>query len=134
MGTLVGAWKLVSFEEMSQDGQRRQPYGPNPVGILIYTDTGYMCVQIMRRDRRALPDLAFEEIGADQIKEAVGGFTAFSGTYQADPDNHIVIHHVHTHILPGSVGKDLRRKYELMGDTLVLRPSPTRSVTWERMK
>ena len=134
MGTLVGAWKLVSFEETSPDGQQLQPYGPDPVGILIYTDSGYMCVQIMRRDRAALPDVAFEEIGADQIKEAVGGFTAFSGTYQADYHNHIVIHHVQSHILPGSVGKDLRRRYELMGDTLVLRPTPTRAVTWERLK
>ncbi|HKF55253.1 MAG TPA: lipocalin-like domain-containing protein [Blastocatellia bacterium] len=134
MGTLVGAWKLVSFEETSPDGERTQPYGPDPVGILIYTGTGYMCVQIMRRDRPALPDLAFEEIGAAQIKEVVGGFTAFSGTYQADPDNHIVIHHVQCHVLPGSVGKDLRRRYELEGDTLVLWPTPTRAVTWERVK
>jgi hypothetical protein len=36
--------------------------------------------------------------------------------------------------LPGSVGKDLRRRYELMGDTLVLWPTPTRAATWERMK
>ena len=134
MGTLVGAWKLVSFEETSPDGQRRQPYGPDPVGILIYTDTGYMCVQIMRPDRSPLPDVAFEKIGADQIKEAVGGFTGFSGTYQIDSDNHVVIHHVQTHVLPGSVGKNLRRTYELTGDTLVLRPSPTRAVTWERLK
>jgi hypothetical protein len=88
----------------------------------------------MRRDRPALPDDAFEKIGADQIKEAVGGFTGFSGTYQIDSDNHVVIHHVQTHVLPGSVGKNLRRTYELTGDTLVLRPSPTRAVIWERLK
>jgi hypothetical protein len=134
MGTLVGAWKLISFEERSPDGQRKEPYGPDPIGILIYTDTGHMSVQIMRRDRAALPDVAFEEIGADQLKEAVAGFTGFCGTYQDDTDNHVVIHHVECHILPGSIGKDLRRTYELMGDRLVLRPTASRAITWERVK
>jgi hypothetical protein len=134
MGTLVGTWKLASFEETSPDGQRIELYGPDPVGILIYTNTGHMCVQIMRRDRPALPDLAFEEIQADQIKEAIAGFTGFCGTYRVDADNHAVIHHVQCHILPGSVGKELRRTYELIGDRLVLRPTPSRVITWERVK
>jgi hypothetical protein len=102
--------------------------------MLLYTDTGRMCVQIMRRDRRALPDLGFEEISADQIKEAVGGFTGFCGSYDVDSNNQVVIHHVECHVLPVSVGKDLKRSYELTGDRLVLKPSPTRAVTWERLK
>jgi len=134
MRTLVGTWKLVSFEETAPDGHREEPYGPDPVGMLIYTETGHMCVQVMRRDRPPLPEVAFEEISANHIKEAVAGFTGFCGRYQIDADNQVVIHHVDCHILPGSVGKELKRKYELTGDRLVLRPSSTRAVTWKRLK
>ena len=134
IATLIGTWRLVSFEEILPDGQRVDLYGRDPVGLLIYTDAGYMCVQIMRRDRRPLPDVAFEEISADEVKQAVGGFTGFCGTYRVDSNNRVVVHHVECHVLPGSVGKDLRRTYELEGDRLVLRPSPNRSLTWERVK
>jgi hypothetical protein len=68
------------------------------------------------------------------VKEAVGGFTGFCGTYHIDTDDHVVVHHVECHVLPNSVGKELRRSYELTGDRLVLRPSPTRAVTWEKVK
>src|SRR5262245_37128653 len=134
MGTLVGTWNLVSFEETAPDGDRKEPYGRDPVGMLIYTETGHMCVQVMRRDRRPLPDVPFEEISANQIKEAVAGFTGFCGSYQIDSNNQVVIHHVECHVLPGGIGKELKRKYELTGDILVLRPSPTRAVTWKRLK
>jgi hypothetical protein len=36
--------------------------------------------------------------------------------------------------MPGSVGKELRRAYELDNDRLVLRPSENRSITWERVR
>jgi len=134
MGTLTGTWRLVAFEETLTGGECIHPYGEHPVGLLIYTDTGHMSVQIMHPNRRPLPELAPEEIGADLVKEAVAGFTGFCGTYQVDADDQVVIHHVQCHILPGSVGKDLKRKYELAGDRLVLRPSAGRVVTWERLK
>jgi hypothetical protein len=132
--TLIGTWRLVSFEETLPYGQRVYPYGRDPLGMLIYTDAGYMCVQIMRRDRRPLPNVVFEEMSPDEVKQAVGGFTGFCGTYSVDSSNMVVVHHVECHVLPGSVGKDLRRTYDLEGDRLVLRPSPNRSVTWERVK
>lgn len=134
MEKLIGTWRLVGYEELLPDGERLYPYGRDPVGLLIYTDTGHMSVQIMRRVRLPLPDAAFEEIGADQVKEAVGGFTGFCGTFSVDTDNRIVVHHVECHVLPNSIGKDLRRTYELEGDRLVLRTSPTRNITWERLK
>jgi hypothetical protein len=132
--TLIGTWRLVSFEETLPDGRRVYPYGRDPLGMLIYTDAGYMCVQIMRRDRRPLPNVVFAEMSADEVKQAVGGFTGFCGTYSVDSNNRVVVHQVECHVLPGSVGKDLRRTYDLEGDRLVLRPSPNRSVTWERVK
>lgn len=134
LANLVGTWRLISFEEVRTDGEVMQPYGRDPVGLLTYTDDGHMSVQIMRRHRRQLPELPYEELNADDVKDAVAGFTGFCGTYRVDCDNRIVIHHVECHLLPGSVGKDLKRSYEVDGDRLVLKPSPGRSVVWERIK
>jgi hypothetical protein len=133
MSTLVGTWKLVSFEETLPSGERIHPYGDNPVGLLIYTETGHMSVQIMTRDRQPLSAVPFEEINATEIKAAVAGFTGFCGTYSVDSDTGTVLHRVQCHVLPGSVGKELRRTYELENDRLVLKPSDTRSITWERV-
>jgi hypothetical protein len=132
--TLIGTWRLVAFEETSPNGERVYPYGWDAVGLLVYTDTGHMSVQIMRRDRQPLPDVTFEEMSAEQVKRAIGGFTGFCGTYSIDTDDPVVVHQVECHVLPGSVGKDLRRSYKLEGDSLVLKPSATRTITWERIK
>ena len=134
MSSLVGTWKLIAFEERLPSGDRIHPYGACPVGLLIYTDTGHMSVQIMSGDRQALADLPFKDIAAQEIKDAVAGFTGFCGTYAVDSDNRVVVHRVQCHVMPGSVGKELRRAYELDNDRLVLRPSQNRSITWERVR
>jgi hypothetical protein len=134
MLSLVGTWKLVSFEDALPSGECKHPYGKNPIGLLIYTATGHMSVQIMSRDRQPVSEGSFDEISANEIKDAVAGFTGFCGTYSVDSGNRIVVHRVECHVLPGSVGKELRRAYELDDDRLVLKPSDTRSITWERVR
>ena len=46
--SLVGTWKLVSFELRSTDGQVFYPLGTDALGYLIYSEDGYMAVAIMR--------------------------------------------------------------------------------------
>ena len=129
-----GAWRLIAFEEDGPDGETMYPYGKDAVGSLIYDSSGRMSVQIMRRDRGSLPSAASDSARAELIKTAIEGFTAFFGTYVVDEVSGLVVHRVEGHVLPDSVGKELRREFAFSGDVLTLKPSPNRRVIWERVR
>lgn len=133
MTEFIGAWRLVSVEDRGPDGAMTSPYGEHPVGLLLYDKTGRMSVQIMRSDRRPLSSNDWDETSAEEVKSAVEGFTAFFGTYEIDEAESIITHRVEGHLLPGGVGKELKRGYEFSGSRLTLRPSASRKVTWERI-
>jgi len=84
MNRFIGAWRLASFEEETAAGEIVHPYGENPIGSLIYDSSGRMSVQIMRTDREAFPSTEWETTPAEEIKEAVEGFTAFFGSFEVD--------------------------------------------------
>ena len=133
MNRFLGAWRLVSFEEETIDGEIVHPYGENPIGLLIYDSSGRISVQIMRRDREPFSSSEWKTVPAEEIKKAIEGFTAFFGSFEVDGANNTVIHRVEGHVLPGGVGKTLRREFEFTGDLLILKPSPNRRVIWERV-
>src|SRR5262249_54873405 len=100
---------------------------------LIYDADGLVAVQIMRRDRQLLSSSDPQQAPPEEIKAAVEGFTAFFGTYEIDETEKIVTHHVEGHVLPNSVGKDLKRRFEFSGDKLTLKPSANRRLVWQRV-
>jgi hypothetical protein len=128
-----GAWRLVAFEEDRSDGGIVYPYGKDAVGLLIYDSSGRMSVQIMRRDRAPLSSTDWPRVPAEEIKKAIEGVTAFFGSYEVDEPNGVVAHRVEGHVLPDSIGKELRREFVFSGNLLTLKPSPTRRVIWERI-
>ena len=134
MERFLGAWRLVAFEEDGAAGEVVYPYGPDPVGLLVYDSSGRMSVQIMRRDRTVRSSQDWQALPAEEIRNAVEGFTAFFGSFEVDEANRIVIHHVEGHILPDSVGKSLQREFTFTDELLILKPSPTRRVIWERIR
>ena len=48
---IIGAWRLISFEIERDDGTVIHPFGADPQGSIIYTDSGRMSAQVMRRGR-----------------------------------------------------------------------------------
>jgi hypothetical protein len=49
---LIGAWKLVAYQEIPVDGSEPfEPLGHEPQGIIMYTPDGYMSAQLSKRDR-----------------------------------------------------------------------------------
>ncbi|MFP5262035.1 MAG: lipocalin-like domain-containing protein [Blastocatellia bacterium] len=133
MTEFIGAWRLVSVEDRGPDGGLTRPYGEHPLGLLLYDKSGRMSVQIMRSDRPPLSSNDWAGAPAEEVKAAVEGFTAFFGTYEIDEAKAIIIHRVDGHLLPGGVGKELKRGYEFSGSRLTLTPSASRKVTWERI-
>jgi hypothetical protein len=133
MERLIGAWKLVSIEDRLPGGEVSYPYGKEAVGLLVYDASGRMSVQIMRRDRQAFSSGEWSQTPAEEIKSAVEGFTAFFGSYEVDEAEKTVTHNVEGHLLPASVGKRLKRAFEFSNNRLILKPSETRRITWERI-
>ena len=51
MDSLIGAWRLLSFEFRNKDGQVSYPFGEDAVGYIIYSQDGYVSITIMSANR-----------------------------------------------------------------------------------
>jgi hypothetical protein len=134
----VGAWKLVSIEGPNQTTNGK------PVGMIMYDRTGHMSVHIVRGDRPAFQN---GRVNATDREKAVAfnTYTAYYGTYTFEPKNRIVIHHLEGSLIPGQIGQDNIRYFELQGNRLTLsvandgkggrlaRKDTTTHLTWEKV-
>jgi len=119
---LVGAWRLVYWENRAADGQVTYPMGNDPVGYVIYAADGRFSVTISRRGRTGF---AASDLLAGTIQEkaqAVEGFVAYAGRYTFHGDR--VTHHVELSLFPNWIGSDQERWVELAEDRLTLSASP----------
>jgi len=122
-GRFVGAWRLVSLEELDAQGKIHQA---DCIGLLVYTRDGHMSVQVMYRN----PE------GGDSsppVQYAQAGYEASFGTYRID-DSHAFTFHVEGALVRTLVGKDLKRLYELSGNQLIVNSSDRNEhwrVVWE---
>jgi len=117
----TGTWKLVSSEFTLPDGQVVYPYGGDAVGILIYSDSGYMSVQIMCQERLSFASGDRLTGAAEEIKSAFEGYAAYFGTYQVNQEEGTVIHQVEGSLFPNWAGINQKRFFELSDDQLMLR-------------
>ena len=112
--SLVGAWRLVSWEQGAEPGNMRRPYGENPEGQLIYTSNGQMAAQLMNPGA-TLPDVtgsAAEEV----LAQVSTTFFAYYGTYSVDASAQTVTHHVQGSLAPTWVRSDQVRAFEFLDE------------------
>jgi hypothetical protein len=124
---LIGAWRYVGTRRDGANWDR----GANPKGMIYYGPHGEMSVQVA-------PDVKRTRAGTimtpEEAKVAVNDYIAYFGTYTIDEQAGTVTHHRQDSLQPGDSG-DLIRRYEFVGDRLVLRPpNSTMEITWERIK
>ena len=116
---IVGAWTVVSVENVNKDGTRRQEFGPNPKGIIIFESNGYYTAMFTRPD---VPKYASNDrlMGtAEEYSAAAQGVLAFFGTYSVNEADHFIALHVDGSSYPNINGAD--RKFgitKLTGDEL----------------
>ena len=124
---LVGAWRYVGTWI---DGRPRDR-GPNPKGMIVYTASGHMAVQIAPdRERKK----AGKEATPEEAKAALTDYIAYFGTYTVDERAGIVTHHRAASLQPGDVA-EVVRTYEFAGERLILRPPNSKQeILWERIK
>jgi hypothetical protein len=119
---VVGAWRLVSWENRAADGEDSYPMGTDALGYLLYTADGRFSVTISRRGR---PGFAAGDLLGGTTEEqarAVQDFVAYTGRYSFLGDR--VIHHVELSLFPNWIGSDQERWVELAGRRLILSASP----------
>jgi len=107
---IVGTWKVVSFEAVSEaTGQREPARGQHPSGYTIFTPDGRMSVLITNEGRKAP--------GSDQDRaDLFQTMVAYTGTYRVQGDRWIT--KVDVAANPALQGTDQERSFVLEGDRL----------------
>src|SRR5438045_6216986 len=84
MKELVGTWTAVSNETTRPDGQKMQPFGSKPVGMLIFDPEGRYSVQICSPDRPKFASNNRVQGTPDEYKAAVHGCNPHWGRYSVN--------------------------------------------------
>ena len=88
---LIGTWKLLSFDFTPADGSPSRPgFGPDPVGLLIYTENGDMSAQLGRSNRASM----------DECQALLESYLAYAGTFEVDEQNKCVSHFLEMALAP----------------------------------
>lgn len=138
----AGTWKLVSWESKSTDGQIIHPFGENPIGYITYSESGYMSATIMKTHRPNIEVSLADLMNARKIflkpwllvtagkyvkamiryLQASANYVSYSGKYEIQAET--VIHDVDVSLIPDWIGIKLERKFQFIGDRLVLVTPP----------
>src|SRR5258708_2963792 len=92
--SLLGTWRLVSFEARDSKGQLQYPLGEHVSGLLMYDAGGNMSANVMRNDR-ALFAANDPGRGTDaEVRAAFDGHASYFGTYTIIQMAPPLTHHV----------------------------------------
>jgi hypothetical protein len=88
---IVGAWTLVSVVSEMDDGQKGEPFGPSPKGIIIFSNDGHFS---LFQSRAELPKIAANDRAkatAEEAQSIVASSIAYYGTYSIDEGTKVMI-------------------------------------------
>src|SRR5260370_10081400 len=102
--SLLGTWRLLSFEARDSKGQLQYPLGEHVSGLLIYDAGGNISAHVMRNDR---PLFAAKDPGRGtdaEVRAAFDGHASYFGSYTINQMAHTVTHHVQRAWYPNWIG------------------------------
>ena len=116
---LVGNWKLVSWQVITEDGTPQDLFGASPKGYLVLTPEGRSIVLTTASDRKA---------GTDDASRAAlqRSMLAYSGRYRVEGGDFITTVEVSWN--EEWNGTEQRRHYRIEGDTLFIESAPAASI------
>ncbi len=121
---LVGAWTLVSASSKLPDGT--PVWGSNPLGLIVFTRSGYYSTQLMRSD---LPKYASNNRGKgtpEEYKAIAMGSVANFGTYTVNEENKTFTISYDGSTFPNRKGTKETRPFVIEGDQLrITNPAPS---------
>ena len=139
--SVLGTWKLVSYDTQTPEGVKTFPLGPDLEGLAVYLPNGRVSIQFMRRDRPLFKSGDAWRGTLEEEREAFRGFFAYAGRYTIDAARSTVTHHLEVASAPNYVGIDLVRTFSFSGNRLTLRTpqrqlagqTSTSTLIWERV-
>ena len=117
---VTGVWRLRSYYlEVQQTGERIEPYGAHPKGVLMIHPEGRVAVVMTPGEQRR------PATEADQA-QAFQKLIAYSGLYRVEPPNRLVTA-VDIAWFEPWVGSEQARNFSVNGDRLDIVSMPTRT-------
>jgi hypothetical protein len=132
---LLGAWKLVSWQQIHEDGSVAYPLGDDAAGQLMYTDSGHVSAQLVRARQPRFASDDWQQATADEMAGAWPGYFGYFGTFSVDIDAGAVIHHVQAGWFPNVAETEQVRRFHFQDGLLVLDAETAWGVVriiWER--
>lgn len=117
---LVGTWKPVAVENLRPDGSKTHVFGPTPLGILIFSETGHFSLQALRPDVAKYVSNNRSQGTPDENKATVQGGIHFFGTYTVNEVDQTFTFHIEGSSFPNYNGLDQKRHAAVNGDELHL--------------
>ena len=112
--SLVGAWRLVSFEQPDSSGHMRPAWGAKPIGLIVYQSDGTMAAHGFDERRPSL-QATTQAAGVEAARAAAfAGLFAYFGSYTVDTVKRQVTHHVEGAWNTDWIGQDVVRSYRFL--------------------
>ena len=139
--SLIGTWRLVSYEAHDANGNISYPLGKNVKGFLCYTAEGFMSVQVMKEDRPTCSSNDPHFSLMEEIVAAANGYVAYAGRFTVEETAGLVEHHIELSLSPIWVGTDQIRSVTfrachlyLQGDSVKINGlSQAPHTVWEKV-
>ena len=140
MESIVGIWRIISFDLVSESRGILQPFGEALNGLVYYLQNGFMSGIISGSGR---PDVsATATLGIpDSERVAISRrFIAYAGKYTIEDNT--VFHHVEVSFVPNLMRKEAHRNlFEVQGNRMTTRSIPKNTgneepvleLSWERI-
>jgi len=136
---LQGTWVLVS-QYVDQEGQRVEPFGANPRGMMVLTPDGHFSMILMTQTLPKFVSNNRVKGTAEEYRAVVEGSIANFGTYSIlSEKDHLVSLKMMASTFPNWDGQDQKRVMTVAGDEMKV-TSPTAAiggtayVVWKRAK
>jgi hypothetical protein len=118
---LIGAWKLLSYEERPVDGSASiYPMSDAPRGLILYTQDGYMSAQLMHPDRMPFEGGDWFNGTPEEYQAEATSYIAYSGVFAVDEVNRTLTHSMFVSLFPNWLNQTQPRVLALEGDKLYL--------------
>jgi hypothetical protein len=118
---LIGAWKLISYEERPADGSPSfYPMSERSMGIIMYTPDGYMSAQLSQPNRKPFASGDWFKGTDDDYKQGASTYIAYTGEFHVDEEKKTLTHSMFISLFPNWIGQTQPRVVTLEGDELHL--------------
>jgi hypothetical protein len=115
---LIGTWTLVSNNITMPDGKTMQPFGPTPVGMLVFDSGGRYSLQICRPGRAKFASNNRVKGTPEEYQATVAGCNPHWGKYSVDQKEGTIVFNIEHGLFPNWDGVEQRRKYTISGNEM----------------